>query len=67
MITATLDRSAGIHFVPNDERRFPLCGSWRSNWNHTADPERATCPACRARLAQRQWPSPRDPGEEQEP
>jgi hypothetical protein len=41
----------GIHFVPNDGRRFPFCGSWRSNWNHTDVPERATCPQCRARLA----------------
>jgi hypothetical protein len=42
---------AGIHFVPNDGRRFPFCGSWRSNWNHTGDPERATCPQCRVRMA----------------
>jgi hypothetical protein len=45
-------RSAeGVHFVPNDGGRFPLCGSWRSNWNHTDDVDRATCPQCRARLA----------------
>lgn len=42
----------GVHFVPNDGRRFPICGSWRSNWNHTGDPDKATCPECRARLAQ---------------
>lgn len=39
-----------VHFVPNDGRRFPICGSWRSNWNHTGDADRATCPSCRARL-----------------
>jgi hypothetical protein len=42
----------GIHYLPNDNRRFPICGSWRSNWNHTAEADRATCPDCRARLAQ---------------
>lgn len=46
-----IDHSGGIHFMPNDGRRFPLCGSWRSNWNQTSDPERATCPQCRALLA----------------
>lgn len=40
----------GVHFVPNDGRRFPLCGSWRSNWKRTEDADRATCPACRTRL-----------------
>ena len=46
-----IDRGGGIHFMPSDGRRFPLCGSWRSNWNQTGDPERATCPQCRASLA----------------
>jgi hypothetical protein len=61
MITANLDRSGAIHFMPNDGRRFPLCGSWRSNWNYTADPESATCEECRARLtpSQRVGPPPR--------
>ena len=36
--------------MPSDGR-FPICGSWRSNWNHTGDAERATCPQCRVRLA----------------
>ena len=42
----------GIHYLPNDNRRFPICGSWRSNWNHTGEADRATCPDCRARLAE---------------
>jgi hypothetical protein len=46
----------GVHFVPNDGRRFPICGSWRSNWNHTGDSDRATCPECRERLASRSPP-----------
>jgi hypothetical protein len=40
----------GVHFVPNDGRRFPYCGSWRSNWKRTEDADRATCPECRSRL-----------------
>ena len=65
MITANLDRSGAIHFMPNDGRRFPLCGSWRSNWNHTADPESATCAECRARLtpSQRVRPPSRESDE----
>jgi hypothetical protein len=43
----------GIHLLPNDGRRFPICDSWRSNWKHTDNPDRATCPQCRARLASR--------------
>jgi hypothetical protein len=43
----------GIHLLPSDGRRFPICDSWRSNWKHTDDPDRATCPQCRARLASR--------------
>jgi hypothetical protein len=35
----------GVHLVLNEER-FPVCGSWRSNWSRTADPARATCPQC---------------------
>jgi hypothetical protein len=46
-------REGPVHYVPNDGRRFPICGSWRSNWNHTGDAQRATCPSCRARLAAR--------------
>jgi hypothetical protein len=53
----------GIHFVPNG-RRFPICESWRSNWNHTGDADRATCPECRARLAPR-TPQPGDAAEEE--
>ncbi len=41
----------GVHYVPKDGGRFPACGGWRSNWNHTGDPQQATCPECRARLA----------------
>ena len=48
----------GVHFVPHDGGRFPICGSWRSNWNQTADPDRATCPECLARLAPRSPPRP---------
>jgi hypothetical protein len=48
-----------IHFMPNDGRRFPMCGSWRSNWNHTADADGATCLCCRARLAADASPSNR--------
>jgi hypothetical protein len=40
----------GVHFVPNDGRRYPFCGSWRSNWKRTEDADRATCPECRTRL-----------------
>lgn len=40
-----------IHYMPADGRRFPLCGSWRSNWNHTPDPDSATCKECRSQLA----------------
>lgn len=50
--TAALRIADGFHYVPNDGRRFPICGSWRSNWNHTGDPDRATCPECRARLVE---------------
>lgn len=39
-----------IHYLLNDGRRFPVCGSWRSNWGHTHNPERATCPYCRETL-----------------
>jgi hypothetical protein len=39
----------GVHLVAS-EGRFPLCGSWRSNWNRTVDPDRATCPHCLQRL-----------------
>ena len=46
----------GAHFFPNGDRRFPICGSWRSNWNYTRDPDRATCPECRARLASQSEP-----------
>ncbi len=59
-----LDRGGAVHFLPNDGGRFPLCGSWRSNWNHTADPERATCPECRARLAPQ---PPRGPVADEKP
>jgi hypothetical protein len=40
------------HFLPGDGRRFPLCGSWRSNWNHTGELDRVTCPECLARVAE---------------
>ena len=40
----------GVHLVVN-ESRFPVCGSWRSNWNRTDDPARVTCPECVLRLA----------------
>lgn len=51
----------GIHFLPRDGRRFPICGSWRSSWSHTGDADSATCPHCRARLLE---PSPGGTGEE---
>jgi len=52
----------GVHFLPNDGRRFPFCGSWRSNWSQTSNPDRVTCPQCRACLTvARKLPAPEGP------
>jgi hypothetical protein len=46
-----LERNAVAHYgVQRNGAMRPLCLSWRSTWNWTREPEKVTCPHCRAAL-----------------